>query len=116
MPVQAGSSALLWEEAGGLDVEDDATDLTPKASKIYQPGHRKRDSNHLNDSDEDTPATLRLGGGSGEGVNKDEEDAEDDEEQEEYTHNPDQELEDIQADKHAAYEGQQFYGKIQFGE
>ena len=150
MPLQAGSSALLWQEAGGLDTAelDDGDVATQKASKtIHQPaGHRKRDSEHLNDSDADDAlatvgrGTLRLSGGSA--VNNEEAEelslarpapvradrdalVQDDcqwsdvhasTSDEEYTYNPDQELEDIQADKHAAYEGQAQYGRIDFGQ
>lgn len=115
MPLQAGSSELLWQEAGGLD--SDIGDVTPEPQKK---GHRKRDSEHLGDTEGEAPSTLRLDGGSIDGINNEEvrldQQTEDGDGDEEYTRNPDQELEDIQADKHAAYEGQQFYGKIQFGE
>ena len=39
-----------------------------------------------------------------------------DAEVEEYTYNPDLELEEAQQEEHQAYEGQQFYGAIKFGE
>lgn len=108
MTLASQSSALLWEAAGQPpdehEGEEDAQkeEETPCSMAFAHPSHPGVPQ---------SPETRAIAA-----VNKDEDVLRDDDYDEEYTYNPDRELEEIQADKHAAYEGQQFYEKIQFGE
>ena len=130
MPLQGGSSAVYWEQAG---LEGEEEELAG-GSHVHPALSRKRKGEHAGGgsvvpadptASTSTSGTFRApstksawGRSAAASINKDApemDNADDNEDEEEFTFNPDQELQDYQADGHA-YEAAGQYERIEFGE